>query len=206
MIHPPPEPPRDPAPIIPGLPRNARRWLVEVIQMVAIAALLYLVLSSQVMQPYQVVLRSMQPTLEPQDRLLVDRLTPRWNAYARGDIIVFAPPSPHDAHAKAFVKRVIGIAGDTVFIESGQVWIAPDGGAPRRVDEPYVSTGPTLPRGEGAATSWVVPSNELFVLGDNRGRSVDSRTFGPIDVNRVVGRVALRYLPLSRIGFVASGD
>lgn len=206
MIRPPPEPSRDREPIIPGLPNDRRRWLVEVVQVVIVAALLYGVVNEFVARPVRVELGSMEPGLMPGDNLLVDLLTPRWDPYARGEIIVFDPPPPHDADGVPYVKRVIGLPGDTVRLESGRIWVAPAGGVARPLDEPYAVGGPTLPQGDGPTVSWEVPEGGLFVLGDNRGASVDSRTFGPIRLDRVIGRAWVRYLPPSRIGILDSGD
>ena len=206
VIRPPPETPGDPPPLVPGLPSDRRRWLVEVIQVVVISALLYAIVTGFVAAPYRVELGSMQPGLLPGDHLLVDQLTPRWNPYERGDIVVFDPPPPHDADEIPFVKRVIGVAGDTVRIENGRIWVTASGGVPTPLDEPYLADGPTLPQGDGARDAWEVADGEVFLLGDNRGASVDSRTFGPVAVARVIGRAWLRYLPLSRVEFVRPGD
>jgi len=206
LIRPPPERPRDLDPIIPGLPANRRRWLIEIVQVVIIAALLYAAISGFVARPFRVELVSMQPALVPDDNLLVDLLTPRWDPYARGEIVVLHPPSPHDRDGIPYVKRVVALAGDTVRIENGLVWVAAAGGVIQPLDEPYAAGGPTLPQGDGATISWEVPEGHLFVLGDNRGASVDSRTFGAVPLDRVIGRAWVRYLPLSRIGVLGSGD
>ncbi len=138
---------------------------------------------------YAVEQTSMEPTLEPSQRLLVDRLTPRFDPYKPGDIIVFEAPA--DAHVPApVIKRVIAIGGSVVSLEGGLVLV--DGVA---IDEPYTFGGePTLPT--AGLTRWEVPAGFLFVLGDNRSVSVDSRSFGPIAVASVVGRAWLRFLPL----------
>jgi len=200
VIHPPPDPPRAPEPLIPGLPHQPRRWVVEVVQSVLLAALLFALISSFVAQPVQVELTSMEPTLEPGDHLLVDKLTPRWDAYDRGDIVVFDAPPPYDADGVPYVKRVVALPGETVSIENGAIFVAAPGGAPVRLDEPYLDgAGPTLPRGVSGDTTWRVPDDAVFVLGDNRGGSVDSRTFGTLALDRVLGRAWLRYLPIDRI-------
>jgi len=201
VIHPPPEPPSAPEPLVPGLPRHPRRWAVEVLQSVLLAALLFAVINNFVAQPVQVELSSMEPALAPGDRLLVDRLTPRWGPYRRGDVVVFDAPPPYDADGVPYVKRVIGLPGETVMIENGAIFIAAPGGSPVRLDEPYLDgAGPTLPRGAAGETTWRVPDDAIFVLGDNRGGSIDSRTFGHIVLDRVIGRAWLRYLPVDRIG------
>jgi signal peptidase I len=207
VIHPPPPPPPAPEPLVPGLPRHPRRWAVEVLQSVLLAALLFAVINSFVVQPVQVELSSMEPALAPGDRLLVDKLTPRWDALDRGDIVVFAAPPPHDAEGVPYVKRVIGLPGETVTIENGAIFIAGPDGAPVRLDEPYLAgAGPTLARGASGDTIWRVPEDTIFVLGDNRGSSIDSRVFGPISRDRVIGRAWLRYLPIDRITVLGVPD
>ena len=206
MIHPPPERPSAPEPLVPGLPRHPRRWAVEVLQSILLAALLFAVINNFVAQPVQVELSSMVPTLAPGDRLLVDKLTPRWDPYRRGDVVVFDAPSPYDADGVPYVKRVIGLPGETVLLENGGIFIAAPGGAPVRLDEPYLDgAGPTLPRGTAGETTWRVPDDAMFVLGDNRGGSIDSRTFGAISLDRVIGRAWVRYLPIDRIGVLDAG-
>lgn len=200
MIHPPPPPPPAPEPLVPGLPSRPRRWAVEILQSVLLAGLLVAVINSFVAQPVQVELSSMEPTLAPGDRLLVDKLTGRWDPYDRGDIVVFDAPPPYDADGVPYVKRVVGLPGETVMIENGAIFIAGTDGAPMRLDEPYLhGAGPTLPRGASGDTAWRVPEDAIFVLGDNRGSSVDSRIFGAISLDRVAGRAWLRYLPVDRI-------
>ena len=142
----------------------------------------------------------MLPTLEQGQHLLVDKLTPRFDAYSRGDIVVFhAPGTPPDS--VPYIKRVIGVAGDHVALRDGTVFV--NGVA---LDEPYLSgdgpgEGATLP--QGGAREWDVPQGNLFVMGDHRARSVDSRSFGPVPVDRVIGRAWIRFWPLdSGIGFL----
>jgi len=138
---------------------------------------------------YAVEQTSMEPTLEAEQRLIVDRLTPRFDPYKPGDIIVFDAPALADQRAP-LIKRVIAIEGSVVEIADGRVWV--NGFA---LDEPYTfGDEPTRPTAE--RTRWVVPPGYLFVLGDHRAVSVDSRAFGPIEISSVIGRAWLRFLPL----------
>lgn len=205
MIHPPPEPARDPEPIVPGLPGDARRWTLEVVQIVLVAALVYLVLSTFVTQPFEVEMDSMTPALVAGDHLLVDRLSPRWNDYARGEVVVFDAPAPYDADGIPYIKRIIGVPGDRIELENGRVSLTTPGGTTDRVDEPYLDPGTTtLPQGPDGTRTWEVGEEEYFVMGDNRDGSVDSRTFGPIARSRIVGRAWFRYLPLDRLGLLGA--
>ena len=138
----------------------------------------------------------METTLLPEQYVLVDKLSPRWDTYAIGDIIVFNPPQSWSQGSQVpFIKRVIGVAGDEIELRDGLVYV--DG---VQIDEPYIFKDDgnipqeTLPAA-GGATRWLVPAGELFVMGDHRQDSADSRNFGPIEVDHVVGRAWLRYWP-----------
>ena len=93
------------------------------------------------------------------------------------------------------IKRVIGEPGDTVSLQRGDVYV--NGVV---IDEPYVHDAPTMP--ENGETDWTVPADQIFVMGDNRQFSQDSRTFGPICTTDVIGRAFLRYWPLSEFGIL----
>jgi signal peptidase I len=130
----------------------------------------------------------------------VDKLTPRWAAYSRGDIVVFDPPETWSAGGGVpFIKRVIGLPGDRVELRDGEVFVNGT-----KLDEPYIfeqngvhqTTEPAI----GGQSEWLVPNNELLVMGDHRQDSADSRTFGPIEVGHVIGRAWLRYWPFDQFG------
>jgi signal peptidase I len=146
-----------------------------------------------VAQPYQVERESMLDTLHEGQMVLVDKLTPRLTGLSRGDIVVFAPPPRDGDDGTPFIKRVIGLPGDVVELRDGQVHI--NGIA---LDESaYVYRGqPTLPT--DGVSAWHVPAGQLFVLGDHRADSTDSRTgwLGLVPVDRVIGRAAIRYWPV----------
>jgi signal peptidase I len=103
---------------------------------------------------------------------------------------------------------VIGMPGDTVSLENGRVFVQQPGGSPVRIEEPYVvhsidgGVAPTLPKDGEGTSSWKVPAGSYFVMGDNRPDSQDSRFFGVVDRELIVGRAWLRYFPLDRMGFV----
>ncbi len=139
----------------------------------------------------------MKATLEPGEYVLVDKLTPHLNDYDRGDIVVFKPPDTAGGPDETpFIKRVIGIAGDVVEIrEDGYVYVND-----RRLEEEGYLLGapPTDPAPE--TDRWVVPAQAYFVMGDHRNASSDSRSFGTIDRDSIIGRAFLRYWPLDRFG------
>ena len=142
----------------------------------------------------------MMDTIQDSQFVLVDRLTPRFDPYHRGDIVVFTPPeaTSEAPDVRPFIKRVIGVAGDKVELRDGKVFV--NGIA---LDEPYLFkvrgvAQPTGPQNGGA--SWTIADGELFVMGDHRQESSDSRAFGPILVSSVIGRAWLRYWPLPVFG------
>lgn len=188
-------------------PRRRSRLLdaiVEIITTVGLAIILYLVIQTFVVQTFRVEQGSMLTTLRPDEHLLIDKLTPRFDDYSRGDIIVFHPRGESDE--TPFIKRVIGLPGETVEIHDGAVWI--DG---RRLEEPYTYRDPDTGLNEPTeATSrrsdWTVPPDSLFVLGDHRQQSTDSRSnsVGFVKVSDVVGRAWLRFFPLGSLGILAT--
>jgi signal peptidase I len=185
--------------------RRGAGCLLEIIETVVLTLVIYLLIHNFVAQPFEVEQNSMVATIQPGDYVLIDKLTPRWNDYQRGDIVVFQPPEGYAQGGVPFIKRVIGLPGETVRLENGSVFVTPPGGVEVRIDEPYVVTGsdgrpaPTLPRDAAGTSEWVVGEGEYFVMGDNRPESQDSRFFDAIDHDLIVGRAFVRYFPLDRI-------
>jgi signal peptidase I len=177
------------------------RWggcLIEIVETLLLTLVIFWVLQSFVAQPYQILQVSMEQTLEPNQYVLVDKLSPHWSDYKRGEVIVFEPPAGYEEEGQniPFIKRVVGVAGDLVEVKNDSVWV---NGV--RLDEPYVYKGQaTTPI--TTKSSWLVPDGQLFVLGDHRQASVDSRVFGPIPKSTVVGRAWLRYWPFDSLSWV----
>jgi signal peptidase I len=199
VIDPPSTPTTEPPPAAAG--RGALGCLLEIVETVVLTAIIFFVLQTFVAQPFKVEQVSMMNTIESGQYVLVDKLTPRFDTYHRGDIIVFSPPPNAEIQAgKPYIKRIIGIGGDRVAIQDGHVLINGT-----QLDEPYLfsvngTAQPTSAHTDEA--SWVVPAGELFVMGDHRERSSDSRDFGPIEVSSVVGRAWLRYWPINSLGIL----
>lgn len=178
--------------------------LFEIVETLVLTLIIFLVIQTFVAQPYKVQQQSMEHTLEPDQYVLVDKLTPRFDTYKRGDIVVFTPPPDFGAQEDGtpFIKRIIGLGGDTVEIRDGAVFINGT-----KLDEAdYLFAAPddppqptTVPDDEHR---WVIPEGELFLMGDHRSNSADSRTFGPVPASLVIGRAWLRYWPIDVFGIL----
>jgi signal peptidase I len=171
------------------------RAVLEIVQALALAVVISVVLNLFVVQVTEVRQQSMRPTLEQNDRVLVSKLDYRFGAPQRGDIIVFNPPTP-DATIP-YVKRVIAVGGETIELRNGNVFV--NG---RQVDIPQAH-GSTQAQAPQIAYPFTVPDGQVFVLGDNRTFSSDSRTFGPVPVANIIGKVILRFWPFDRLVFFA---
>lgn len=164
-----------------------REWVVVLVGAVVLA----LVVRAFVLQAFSIPSESMETTLLVGDHVVVDKLAYRLGDIDRFDVVVFDKPPELTSSYDELIKRVIGLPGDTVEGREGAVWI---NGAP--IDEPYLDPGVTILD----FPAEVVPDGHLFLMGDNRNRSSDSRVFGPVDAETVVGQARIRYWPLSRLG------
>jgi signal peptidase I len=190
--------------------RRALGCAFEIVETLVLTLLIYLVIHNFVAQPFEVQQSSMSPTIVNGEYILIDKLTPRFNGYEYGDVVVFNPPSGSglDTQGIPFIKRIIGMPGDTVSLENGRVFVTRQDSSPVRIEEPYVVTdadgsiSPTTCPREDCPLTWIVGEDEYFVMGDNRPSSQDSRVFGPIESDTILGRAWLRYFPLERIGLI----
>jgi signal peptidase I len=166
--------------------------LIEVIQIVVIAAAIIIPVRYFLVQPFYVRGASMEPTFVDREYLLIDEISYRFHTPKRGDVVVFR--YPRDT-SEFFIKRVVGMPGDTVDIRSDQVIITndehPEGVI---ISEPYIDEFTYT----GLNTHATLNPNEYFMLGDNRDASLDSRNFGPVPEEFFVGKVWVRGWPLHR--------
>jgi len=165
------------------------RWLREVLETILPAVLIAFLINFFLAQATQVYGQSMEPTLHSDQRLVVEKVSYRFHGPRRGDIVVLKSPQQS---SELLIKRIIGLPGETVEIRRGRVYI--NG---QELDEPY------LERATGG--NWgpiIVPPLHVFVLGDNRGFSNDSRAFGMVPIENVVGRAWVSYWPLDEVGAV----
>jgi signal peptidase I len=172
--------------------RSLARVVVEWVALLGGALVIALLIKTFLFQAFYIPSESMLPTLEKNDRVLVNKLSYRLHDVNRGDIVVFEAP-PEETGAQDLVKRVIGLPGETVSCGDGDVLI--DG---QPLDEPYLEDTTT----STCEREYRVASGEVFVMGDNRNFSKDSRSFGPIDDDEIVGRVFVRIWPPNRLALL----
>lgn len=165
------------------------RWLFELVVMVVVAFALASMVRTYVVQPYVIPTGSMIPTIEIQERVLANKFIYRFEKPKTGDVVVLDDPT---GQVPTLIKRVIAVEGQTVDIEDGGVIV--DG---VRLDEPYTQGKRTEPG--PAPLPVTIPQGHVWVMGDNRSNSSDSRVFGPVPISSVHGKAILRIWPLSRI-------
>lgn len=188
--------------------------LIELFTIVAVALGLALGIQAFLVKPFRIPSESMVPTLTVGQRVLVDRISQRFSDPHRGDVMVFNPPKgadvnqcgapdrpnaacarPTDGESETnFIKRVVAVGGDRLAIKAGRVYI--DG---ERQREPFIAPDAdcdicNLPR------EITIPPDHVFMMGDNRGQSADSREWGPVPVDSLIGNAFLTYWPPGRIG------
>jgi signal peptidase I len=167
------------------------------------AILLALVVKVFLLQAFYIPSLSMSPTLRVGDRVLVNKLSYRLHDVNRGDVIVFErPASETSSTIPDLIKRVVGLPGESISFIDGAVYV--DG---KRLDESYLSAGTVTssanaPNKCTAEAPCVVPSGQVWVMGDNRSDSKDSRYFGSIDESTIVGRAFVTVWPLGRFGLL----
>ena len=174
----------------PSRGRGLVRLVRELLETILPALLIALLINVFVGQATRVEGQSMEPNLHSEQRLVVEKLSYRFHGPQRFDIVVLKMPNQGE---ELLIKRVIGLPGETVEIRDGQVYV--DGNL---LAEPFTdqSTHP------GRNSKITVPPLHIYVMGDNRDRSNDSRSFGPVPIDNLIGRAWLSYWPVEQIGFV----
>jgi len=160
-------------------------WLRDLIISLAISAFIIVFLY----QPVKVEGTSMMPSLDDQERIFVNKFVYRWEPIERGDIVVFRYPRDP---SKSYIKRVIGVPGDRIRIDAGQLFVNNEA-----VEEDYV---PAAYADERSYSEIVVPPRSYFVLGDHRSMSNDSRDFGPVREGYIFGKAVFGYWPMDKLG------
>ena len=170
--------------------KNALLFIWEVVKLVSIALLIVLPVRYFLFQPFIVMGVSMEPNFQDNNYLIIDRLSYRFREPKRGEVIVFTGPENVGPY---YIKRIIGLPGETIQIKDGQVMILDEGKKMILNETNFLFLG-TQTMGN---TKDVLEENEFFVLGDNRALSFDSRQWGSLRRENIIGRVALRVWPFN---------
>lgn len=158
----------------------------EIVKVVLISLAIILPIRLFLVQPFYVEGASMEPNFYQNEYLIIDEISYRFNDKQRGEVIIFKNPKNTKNY---FIKRIIGLPGETVSIENGRILV--DG---KLIEEPYITNFSS-----DKHDPVVLKENEYFVMGDNRNNSLDSRQLGPIHKDYIIGRVWIRGWPLDRI-------
>ncbi len=183
--------------------KSALEWLTVIVGALLVAFLI----KTFLMQAYYIPSSSMTPTLQIGDRVLVNKLSYEFGDISRGDLIVFQKQNNENETKTDLIKRVIALEGEWIEILEGQIFIKETGVTERKLlQEPYLADGVTttgfvdLSKCEQSTeTTCLIPNDHVFVLGDNRSGSRDSRYFGPVHEDSVVGRAFIRIWPLGSL-------
>lgn len=173
-----------------------RKFLFDVLQTVALSLGIFAIVYLFLLQPHQVKGHSMDPNFTDGEFLLTDKISYRFQSPKRGDVIVFAAPP---ARQEDFIKRIIGLPGEGISIKDGKLFVS--GGELKEAYLPKSSLtfgGQFLLEGK----EFRLKENEYFVLGDNRNHSSDSRIWGTINKEDIVGRAWLIYWPPPKVSLI----
>jgi signal peptidase I len=178
-------------------PKSENPWL-ETVKTIGLSVFLAVGIRTFVAEARYIPSGSMLPTLQINDRLIVDKISYRFSNPSRGDIVVFNPTAQleREKYKDAFIKRVIGLPGDRIEVKSGKVYI--NG---KVLNENYLDEAPHYNWSSTALTpDGKVPEGHYLVLGDNRNNSYDSHYWGFVPKDKIVGRAVVRFWPINRAG------
>ncbi len=168
-------------------------FVLEIVQIAALALAIILPVRYFLVQPFVVAGVSMEPTFEDKEYLIIDELSFHFRQPERGEVVVFHPPS--SAEKQFYIKRVIGLPGETVEVNDGKITIYNEGNP-----NGFLLTEEYIDDYTPGRDSETLGQDEFYLMGDNRDQSFDSRAFGPVPLTNFIGRVWIRGLPLERIG------
>ncbi len=160
----------------------------ETIKVLVVSLAIILPIRYFLIQPFYVEGASMEPSFQPREYLIIDEISYRFHTPQRGDVVVFRyPKDPR----QFYIKRVIGLPGERVRVSDGIVYVND-----KPLDEKYISVKFAS---DDTMQEKVLQPNEYFMMGDNRSNSLDSRIFGPVDSQYLIGRVWIRGWPFNRV-------
>jgi len=173
-------------------------FVMDILETVVFIGSLFIVIYLFVFTPNQVKGASMEPTFHTGDYILTSRLTYKFRRLERGDVIVFKSPKNPDIE---YIKRIIGLPGDIITIKNSQVFVNNN-----LLTEKYIASATNLWDGGCIKdnVSYTVPQDYIFVMGDNRPRSSDSREFCAVTIDSIIGDVFYRYFPANVVGVVSN--
>lgn len=182
--------------------KRTLRKIFHLLEFIATAGGVAIFLYLLIVQPHQVQGQSMDPTLIDKSYLLTDKLSYRFGDIQRGDIVVFEAPEGAYCPIKDgcdFIKRIIAVPGDRIKVQNQKIWL---NGEP--LDESYLPPSRVTRSGKYLTEGHeiIIPADQYITIGDNRPNSSDSRDWGPVDSNKIVGKAFLKYWPTSIFGFI----
>jgi signal peptidase I len=188
--------------------QDAENPWVEAIKTIALSGILAFGIRSFVAEARYIPSESMLPTLQINDRLIIDKISYDFRDPARGDIVVFSPPEvlQQENYQYPFIKRVIGLPGDQVEVKGGRVYVNN-----QLLREKYIEEKPNYNfsteefNSRLKITGGRVPPNQYLVLGDNRNDSYDSHYWGYVPRSKIIGRAVVRFWPPNRVGELGEG-
>lgn len=176
--------------------RKLGSFFLDILQTIVLAAAIFAISYLFLFQPHQVIGSSMEPNFEDKEYILTDKISYRFREPERGNVVVFQ--SPPDSE-RDYIKRIVGLPGEKIRIQDGGVFINNE-----LLKEGYLAPGAYTPPGlflrEGQQTQ--IPSETYIVLGDNRKQSSDSREWGFVPKQNIIGKALLRYWPIEEVGLV----
>ncbi len=179
---------------------SKKNFAVEMFETFLSSILVLFVIYMWVAMPEMVYGASMEPNFHTGERILVEKITKHFRDFERGEVVVLNPPEKDNID---YIKRIVGLPGDIIKVKDCGVYISSDG-KKFKLQEDYLPTGTCTTEGpmlkEGRSVK--IDAGSYMVFGDNRDESADSRVFGLVKQDRILGRVVFRFWPLNKIGFI----
>ncbi len=176
--------------------KNILGVVFETIELAVLALIVVFPIRYFIFQPFVVSGNSMQPNFEHRDYLLIDEISFRFNEPERGEVVVFKAPQRPSTN---YIKRIIGLPNEVIEVSQGKIYVCSDNGEKEMLDESKYLPETLITSGE---MTIVLEQDEYFVLGDNRLFSSDSRTWGVLPRENIIGKVFFRALPINNLAFI----